>query len=83
MIRYTSYKETFNKGQHEYHFTTIACPECKGTAEITVKGSDLFQYNQGAFIQNAFPYLSTADRERLMSGYCGPCFDSVFAKEEP
>ena len=81
-MRYAGYRETFENEVHEYHLTTIPCPRCGKQTEITVKGPDLFEYNQGAFIQDAFPYLSAADRERLMSGYCGPCFDSLFAGED-
>lgn len=81
-LRYSRYQEKFDGGEQLYVFTTIPCPQCKASDEIEVKGRDLYRYNQGAFIQDAFPYLSPADRERLMSGYCGPCFDVLFSDEE-
>ena len=33
-------------------------------------------------IQNAMPNLSADDRELLISGICGPCFDKMFPPEE-
>lgn len=38
------------------------------TRTVTVKRSDLQKYNEGTFIQDAFPYLSADDREFLISG---------------
>ena len=36
--------------------------------EVVVKAPDLFKYHQGELIQNCFPYLSSKDREFLMTG---------------
>ena len=36
--------------------------------EVVVKAPDLFKYHQGAYIQDAFPYLSRKDREFLITG---------------
>ena len=68
-MRWT-HKETFSdeKGQ-EYHFNT-QCPTCKSKSIVSVKGPDLFKYNMGTSIQEAFPYLSRNKRERLMTGIC-------------
>jgi hypothetical protein len=30
----------------------------------------------GGFIQELFPYLTADERELLLNGFCGPCFDS-------
>lgn len=50
------------------------CSECEQAHTDTIPGSALFQYRQGAFIQNAFPMLSAADREfYFKSGICGSC----------
>ena len=68
-FRWTS-KESYSeeKGQ-EYHFDTH-CPMCKSKDTITVKGPDLFNYNMGKSIQDAFPYLDSNKREKLMTGIC-------------
>ena len=92
-MRYASYTETYDEKAedpdkaHQYHFTTIPCPiggsKCQGGKVITVYGEDLFKYQSlGALIQDAFPYLSTDDRELLMSGICKPCFDDMANEEE-
>lgn len=36
---------------------------------VRVKGPDLYKWRQGAYIQDAFPYLSPDDREWMLNGY--------------
>lgn len=79
-LRYASYEEKFNP--QRYAFTTIPCPKCGKQEVIEVQAPDLYKYNQGAFMQDAFPYLTPSQRERLMTGICGPCFDKLFPPEE-
>ena len=38
---------------------------------VTVKAKDLFNFNQGAHIQDAFPYLTVDEREWMLTGMCG------------
>lgn len=87
-MKYAKYTETFNEDKdpsdptrHQYHFTSVPCPgvgrECGTTEVLTVNGTDLFAYNQGELIQNAFPYLTPAQRDRLIHGLCEPCFDRL------
>ena len=40
------------------------------------------QRNAGAYIKVVAPSLSAAQRELLISGYCGPCFGALFADKE-
>lgn len=57
--------------------------ECGKIITGYVRGQDLFQYNNGALAQVAFPYLSADDREALfMSGCCGTCFDKIMSDPE-
>lgn len=57
---------------------------CRKTEEITVKTADLRAYlnaSQGdpkRHIQNAFPYLTPDQRERLQSGTCPPCWERMW-----
>lgn len=84
-LHYEKYTESFDdkkspddRSRHQYHFEVRCRGECKELKKVTVNGPDLFDYNQGAFVQDAFPYLSAADRELLfMTGICGTCFDRL------
>lgn len=88
-MRYASYRETYDEVEgHHYHFKSIVCPvngpRCTPQEEIKVEGGDLFKYqsNQVRFIQDAFPYLTADQRERLLSGICKSCFDDMANEEE-
>lgn len=39
-------------------------------------------YESRMFAQDAFPSMSPGDRELLISGTCGPCFEAMFPPEE-
>lgn len=66
--------------------TTIQCPKwlggCTTRQEIKIKTADLARYNKGVHMQDAFPYLSADQRERLISGICGICWDKMFLPDE-
>ncbi|NDG31909.1 hypothetical protein EB118_17775 [bacterium] len=58
---------------------SVRCNMCSADHVIFVKMHDYIEWKNGAgFIQDLMPYLSNADRELLISGTCGPCFDSMF-----
>jgi len=87
-MRYASYTESFDdtkpptdRSRHQYHFKTIPCSECSDQDVITVNGEDLFDYRNGTLIQDAFPYLSIHDRERLMTGLCPTCSHKLFNRK--
>jgi hypothetical protein len=63
----------------EYLATSKPCPSCNQTTQVEVSSKNLFDYNQGALIQNAFPHLTPEVRERFQSGYCPTCWKSLFA----
>lgn len=63
-------------------FTTKPCPRCKGTAVLKLPVEGAKRYNQGELVQNAFPEMPAADRERLVTGYCGTCWDLLFPEED-
>jgi len=75
-----NYRETFDNKIHKYIFSGRC--NCGEQREITVNGSDLFKFRQGAFIQDAFPYLSEDDREFLLTGTCDKCWDKMFPEED-
>jgi hypothetical protein len=58
------------------------CPVCKKTEHIYVNQTDFVAWQEGKFAQDAFPYLTPAQREQLISGTCAPCWDKLFPPEE-
>ena len=57
----------------------VSCRECTANRVIFLKMHDYIEWKNGAgFIEELMPYLSDSDRELLISGTCGPCFDSMF-----
>lgn len=61
---------------------TKECPLCNKPNTITAPTEDYIQWLYGASIQVAFPYLSADDREGLMTGTHGPCFDAAFKDDD-
>lgn len=59
------------------------CPLCQKTEEIRVIPEDYVKWREGMYIQDAFPYLSADQREQLMTGTCGACWELFFTEEEP
>jgi hypothetical protein len=62
---------------------TVECNRCK--KEQTIGGitlAKLKHYQDGELIQNVLPELSPDQRELLISGICGKCFDEMFADED-
>lgn len=87
-MQYASYEESFDEKaspneRHKYHFKSMDCPingpRCVRNEVITVFGADLFNYQSGQirYIQDAFPYLTPAQRERFLTGICESCFDTM------
>ena len=55
------------------------CPFCGQTHEVEVYEADYMAWEFGDIkAQDAFPYLSVADRERLISGICPECWEETF-----
>lgn len=55
------------------------CPFC-GRSSIVIVDFDDFQrwLNKEVSIQDAFPYISAKNRERLISGICPSCWNAQF-----
>lgn len=62
--------------------TTKPCCVCGTTHffELDAEAYDAWQTNTK--IQDAFPELSVADREILISGTCDECFHKLFSSED-
>ena len=58
------------------------CRTCGDTHILMVNAQDKKRWMEGELIQDAMPYLSADEREVLISGVCGTCFDKMFGSEE-
>lgn len=63
-------------------YTTKACPICHQSVTLQLDKEALEAWQSGTLIQKAFPDLDLNTRERMISGYCGPCFDGMFKDDE-
>lgn len=55
---------------------TPICPFCGLTERIEVAEHEYIAYVMNRIlIQEAFPNMTPAQRERFISGVCGPCWD--------
>jgi hypothetical protein len=52
----------------------IQCMSCRKTIEIKAPVAGIKARENGALIQNAFPYMSVNDREMFISQICDDCF---------
>lgn len=56
----------------------ILCKMCGDTTEVHFEKKDFDRWKNGTPIQDALHYLEADERELLMSGVCGTCFDKLF-----
>ena len=54
------------------------CPMCRKFHEVRVSARDYIRWRNGAHTQEAFPYLSNAQRELLISGVDEECWNKIF-----
>jgi hypothetical protein len=59
------------------------CPCCGQYTKVYVDKVDYQDFKEGEkFAQDAFPYLSSGERETLISGICPDCWNKIFKDEE-
>jgi hypothetical protein len=68
-------------GEGDYA-VTVSCPRCKKPQNLRLPIDGLRAYNNGALIQVAFPNLSVAFREMLLTGWCDDCWNEIFLEED-
>ena len=61
---------------------TVECKMCKAEFKISYLKHDYENWKAGMLIQDAMPYLTDDQREMMISGVCGVCFDALFASED-
>ena len=62
--------------------STVYCVHCNEDYDIMVDPTDLKRWYDGEFIQVALDYLTDDERELLMSGTCGKCWDKLFPEDQ-
>jgi hypothetical protein len=60
----------------------VSCPFCSAINLVSANVKDVEVWKAGELIQRALPYLTTNERELLISGICPPCWDSTFGDDE-
>lgn len=60
-----------------YVILEARCNVCKKTKRILADPIGFHKWINGTLIQQALPDLRSADRELLISGTCGDCFDKI------
>lgn len=58
------------------------CKFCKKPIQVAIPKAELYAYNQGGYIQESMKSVSVNDREFLMSGTCGPCWDEIWKEPD-
>lgn len=69
------------ENKKEYIIITT-CPFCGCINEVAVNEDDYWDWQDGALVQDAFPYLSADEREMLISGICPDCWERTFGDDE-
>lgn len=59
------------------------CPRCQRDWEVTVDEANYQSFKEdGMLAQRAFPELSPAERELLITGFCDDCWQDMFPPED-
>ena len=60
----------------------VPCRLCQETTDLKVNFQGFVNWKSGELIQDALPELSCDERELLISGTCGTCFEELFPSED-
>lgn len=58
--------------------TTHNCIQCGNPGQVRVPVKEYAAWENGGLIQSAMPSLSAAERELIISGTHGECYDKIF-----
>ena len=61
-------------GTNRNQFLTPRCVVCGKVVALRVDPEDVERWHSGVFVQDAFAYLSAAERELLISATCEGCY---------
>lgn len=60
----------------------LTCPFCGAEHSVSVYEADYDNWVAGGLAQDVFPYLSSTEREQLISQLCPSCQEEVFGEDE-
>jgi hypothetical protein len=60
----------------------IRCIHCNKNYDVWADPADLTAWSEGELIQVALDYLSDDERELLLSGTCGTCWDKMYGDDD-
>lgn len=58
------------------------CPVCNVDHDVQVEEPGYRNYIAGMHIQKALPNNTAEEREMLITGICGKCWDELFAEDD-
>lgn len=61
----------------------ITCKVCNIEYDVNVTQAQIISHACGTLAQDAFDNLNADERELLISGICGNCYDEMFFMDEP
>lgn len=61
---------------------TVTCIKCRSPQIVDCTQEQLRAWELGELIQRAMPNVVAAQRELLVSGYCGQCWDALFGGDD-
>lgn len=63
-------------------FFVICQAGCGKRYTFDIDPEDYYAFQHGTFVQYAFPYLTSDQRELLVSQTCGDCFNRMFPPDD-
>lgn len=66
---------------YKYSVLHTTCRICRKKDVLRVDTENYLNWRAGGSIQACLPELTPDDREILISGICGKCFDKMFPEE--
>lgn len=68
-------------GERQTMRFTGPCIYCGKEQSVRVDAEAAIKFREGGFAQDCFPDLSADEKEFLISGICGACWDKMFPEE--
>lgn len=63
-------------------FGVVCQAGCGKRYTFDIDPEDYYAFTHGTFVQYAFPYLTSDQRELMVSRTCGDCFDRMFPPDD-
>jgi len=63
-------------------YVTRTCTMCGQRSTLSLDGETIKRWQDGALVQDAFPYLTAEERELLITGTHPACWNKMIAAEE-